>query len=143
MALIPSLRRSKQQSNEKEIWRDIYVKPSKEFGIEPEKVLNIRKLWYGFAENHDYWSRTISIHLIEELEINNCNLGPTIYFEHGSNLDLNCTLPTRTISYILERRHTEYVRGKRKVFPLRTKELRQYGVSWPTNGDNMPQIDGY
>ena len=54
------------QSTEK-LSRDVYVKPSSEFDLDPNQLLKLLKPLYGLADSGDYWGRTLKHHLEKEL----------------------------------------------------------------------------
>ena len=54
------------QSTE-ELSRDVYVKPSSEFDLDPNQLLKLLKPLYGLADSGDYWGRTLKHHLEKEL----------------------------------------------------------------------------
>jgi Reverse transcriptase (RNA-dependent DNA polymerase) len=54
------------QSAEK-LLRDVYIKPTKELSMEPGQLLKLLRPLYGLADSGDYWGRTLSNHLREDL----------------------------------------------------------------------------
>jgi Reverse transcriptase (RNA-dependent DNA polymerase) len=54
------------QSSEN-ILRYVYVKPTKEFILEPGKILKLLRPLYGLADSGDYWGRTLLNHLQGDL----------------------------------------------------------------------------
>jgi Reverse transcriptase (RNA-dependent DNA polymerase) len=48
------------QSSEN-ILKDVYVKPTKEFVLEPGKILKLRRPLYGLADSGDYWGKHYQI----------------------------------------------------------------------------------
>ena len=47
------------------LMRNVYLKPSKEFGLAPDKLLKLQKPLYGLAGSGDYWGKTLSEHLLK------------------------------------------------------------------------------
>ncbi len=47
--------------------RKVLIKPTKEFNLKPNELLELLKPLYGLAESGDYWGRSFRYHLIEEL----------------------------------------------------------------------------
>jgi len=47
--------------------RKIYVKPTAEFELAPDQLLQLLKPLYGLSESGDYWGRTFRFHLEQEL----------------------------------------------------------------------------
>jgi len=53
--------------------RKVYLKPSKEFKLSEDKLLELRKPLYGLSDSGDYWNYTMSKHLEKDL-----NMTPTV-----------------------------------------------------------------
>ena len=49
------------------LMRDVYLKPSKEFGLAPDRLIKLPKPLYGLADSGDYWGRTLSEHLLKDI----------------------------------------------------------------------------
>lgn len=66
-----------------DLQREMFVKPCKEFGLEDGKFLKLKQLSNGLAEFQDYWCRTLSKHSIEDLNMTQSTLDPTVYCKHN------------------------------------------------------------
>jgi len=44
------------QSSEN-LTRDVYIRPSKEFGLKPDTMLNLLKPLYGLSDSGNYWEK--------------------------------------------------------------------------------------
>ena len=49
------------------LMRDVYLIPSKESGLAPDKLLKLLKPLYGLADSGDYWGKTLSEHLLKDI----------------------------------------------------------------------------
>lgn len=47
--------------------REVYIKPGKDFGLGPDKLLKLLRPLYGLADSGDYWGATFSRHITEQL----------------------------------------------------------------------------
>jgi Reverse transcriptase (RNA-dependent DNA polymerase) len=68
------------QSSEN-ILRDVYVKPTKEFVLEPGKILKLLPPLYGLSDSGDYWGRTLSNHLKGDLGMESTTGDPDFLFK--------------------------------------------------------------
>ena len=68
------------QSIEK-LQRDIYIKPPKEFMLDPDQLLLLLKPLYGLAESGDYWGRTFRFHLLKELNMKSCISDAALFYK--------------------------------------------------------------
>jgi hypothetical protein len=49
--------------------RDVFIKPGSDFGLEENKMLKLIRPLYGLADSGDYWGKTLSTHITEDLEM--------------------------------------------------------------------------
>ena len=49
------------------LMRDVYVRPTKEFELDESHTLKFMKPLYGLADSGDYWGKTFSTHLRDDL----------------------------------------------------------------------------
>jgi hypothetical protein len=69
------------QSSEK-LMRKVYLKPSKEFGLPQNALLELHKPLYGLADSGDYWHNTMSRHLKEDLKMKPCTGDISMFYKH-------------------------------------------------------------
>lgn len=50
-----------------QLMRDVYIKPTKEFELGEDQILQLMKPLYGLADIGDHWGKTFSSHLRDEL----------------------------------------------------------------------------
>ena len=49
------------------LMRRVYLKPSKEFELSSDQLVQLLKPLYGLADSGDYWNRTMNLHLQDDL----------------------------------------------------------------------------
>lgn len=65
-----------------ELMRDVYVKPTKEFELGEDQILKLMKPLYGLADSGDYWGKTFSSHLRDELGMQLTTGDGALFFKH-------------------------------------------------------------
>ena len=72
------------QSSEN-LMRQIFLKPSKEFGLPSGKFLKLQKPLYGLADSGDYWYNTMSKHIRDDLEMKSTTGDISLFFKTIGN----------------------------------------------------------
>jgi hypothetical protein len=62
--------------------RDVFIKPASDFGLEENKMLKLIRPLYGLADSGDYWGKTLSTHITEDLEMKNTIGDPAFFYEN-------------------------------------------------------------
>ena len=62
-----------------ELMRDVYIKPNGEFELGPDQLLKLLKPLYGLCDSGDYWGKTFSQHLTDDLGMKPTTLDPALY----------------------------------------------------------------
>ena len=63
-----------------QVMRDVYIKPTGEFELNQGKLLKLLKPLYGLADRGDYWGRTISNHIKEDLNMTGTTSDGAFFF---------------------------------------------------------------
>ena len=61
------------------LMRDVYIKPNGEFELSKDQLLKLLKPLYGLADSGDYWGKTFSQHLTDDLGMKPCVCDPALY----------------------------------------------------------------
>lgn len=62
--------------------RLVYVKPTKQFGLQDGQLLQLLKPLYGLSDAGDYWDATMSNHLQKELGMQQASLDISLFYKH-------------------------------------------------------------
>lgn len=74
-----------------ELMCDVYIQPSKEFELNENQVLKLLKPLYGLADAGDYWGKTMSSHLRNDLEMETTTSDAAFFFKRaGEKLQGMC-----------------------------------------------------
>lgn len=71
------------------LFRDVYIRAKLEdkpvFNLKKDKILKLKKPFYGLYDSGDYWNATIDHHLAQELQISRAVSDPSLFFKikHG------------------------------------------------------------
>jgi Reverse transcriptase (RNA-dependent DNA polymerase) len=63
------------------IRRKVYLKPSKEFGLPPDHLLELVKQLYGLPDAGDYWENTMTKNLREDLQMKNISGDMSLFYK--------------------------------------------------------------
>ena len=58
------------------LMRDVYIKPNGEFELSKGQLLKLLKPLYGLVDSGDYWGKTFSQHLTDDLGMKPCVCNP-------------------------------------------------------------------
>ena len=75
------------------LMRDIFIKAGKELCLDKDKLLKLLRPLYGLAESGDFWYRTITNHLREDLKMKSQIGDLSLFTKHVQN-QLLCLLYT-------------------------------------------------
>ena len=70
-----------------DLMREVYIKPGKEFNLQPGEILKLLRPLYGLADSGDYWGATYSKHITEDLGMQPC-VGDSAMFYRSENDEL-------------------------------------------------------
>jgi hypothetical protein len=63
------------------LMRKVYIKPTEEFALDENHVLQLLRPLYGLADSGDYWFRTISSHLSNELSMERTSFDSAFFYK--------------------------------------------------------------
>lgn len=75
------VRQAYLQSAQK-LMRKVYLKPSKEFEMSENELLELLKPLYGLSDSGDYWNRTMTNHLKEDIGMDPTDGDLSLFFKH-------------------------------------------------------------
>ena len=61
------------------LMRDVFITPKGEFELSKDQLLKLLKPLYGLADSGDYWDKTFSRHLTDDLGMRPCVCDPALY----------------------------------------------------------------
>ena len=65
--------------------RDVYIKPSAEFGLCPNRILKLLIPLYGLADSGDHWGRSLRDHLLKDIGMSAGTTDGALFFRKGAN----------------------------------------------------------
>ena len=65
-----------------DLLRDVYMKPTKEFHLNENQILKLLKPLYGLPDSGDYWGKTFTTHLRDELGMELATGDGALFFKH-------------------------------------------------------------
>ena len=67
------------------LMRDVYIKPSAEFKLSPNRLLKLLKTLYGLADSGDYWGRNLRGHILKEIRMSASITDGALFFKMVAN----------------------------------------------------------
>ena len=65
--------------------RDVYIKPSAEFELCPNRLLKLLKPLYSLAHSGDYWGRTLREYILKDIGLNASTTDGALFFKKVAN----------------------------------------------------------
>ena len=68
-----------------DLMRDVYIKPSSEFKLSPNRLLTLLKPLYGLVDSVDYWGRTLRDHILKDIQMTASTTYGAFFFKKIAN----------------------------------------------------------